>query len=106
MAAPIGTTAATSAKKGGWFQKIPREILFSPGGVILIFLAAIIEIIDLLLPFPFVEYIIEIPLEIIFLVFLSIIANYSFKAVIIPFIIERIPGISDILPTWLLRMFI
>ena len=107
--APIQTPAPApnlaQKPKGGWFQKIPRDILFSPGGMILIFFALITEIIDFLLPLPIIEYLIEIPLEIIFLVLLSIIAHYPFKAMVIPFIIERIPIISDILPTWLIRMF-
>jgi len=92
-------------KKGGWFQKIPGDVLLSPGGMILIFFALIIEIIDLI-PIPFIDQAIELPLEIIFIVFLVLIAKTSFKSLLIPFIIERIPMISDILPTWLIRMFV
>lgn len=124
MAAPLGAAAAAAARaaairaakkaaaraatekitKGGWFQKVPREILFSPGGVILIFLALIIEAIDLI-PIPLLDQIIELPLEIIFLVLFVIIVKPSFKSLIIPFFIERIPVINDILPTWLIKMF-
>jgi len=95
---------AVPKKKGGWFQKIPTEILLSPGGVILIFLAGLIEIIDWI-PLPFVDQLIELPLEIFFIVFFVIITKASFKSLIIPFIIERIPIISDIVPTWLIKMF-
>jgi hypothetical protein len=96
---------AVPKKKGGWFQKIPRDILLSPGGMVLVFLALLIEIIDLIIPFPFVEQIIELPLEIFFMVLFFSITKVSFKSCAIPFLIERIPLISDILPTWLLRMF-
>ena len=91
-------------KKGGWFQKIPPDIILSPGGIILIFLAIIIEIVDWI-PVPVIDQIIELPLEIFFIVFFVIITKASFKSLIIPFVIERIPGVSDILPTWLIRMF-
>jgi hypothetical protein len=92
-------------KKGGWFQKIPTEILLSPGGVILIFFALIIEIIDWI-PLPVVDQIWELPLEIGFIVLLVIIVkDISWKSLVIPFIIERIPIISDIVPTWLIKMF-
>lgn len=97
--------AVVPKKKGGWFKKIPHEILLSPGGVILIFLAIIIEIIDWI-PLPFVDQIFELPLEIIFIVYFVYITKASLKSLIIPFIIERIPLISDIVPTWLIKLFI
>ncbi len=94
-------------KKGGWWKKIPSDVLLSPGGIILIFLALIIELCDLILPgVAFLEYIIEIPLEIIFLFLLAKIADYPLKAMIIPFVIERIPILSDVLPTWFLKLFV
>ena len=93
-------------KKGGWFQKIPTEILLTPGGIILIFFALIIEIIDWI-PLPVVDQLWELPLEIGFIVLLVIIVkDISWKALVIPFIIERIPGLSDIIPTWLIKMFV
>ena len=92
-------------KKGGWFQKIPTDILLSPGGMVLIFFALIIEIIDWI-PIPFIDQIIELPLEILFIIFFVVITKASFKSLIIPFIIERIPVLSDILPTWLIKMFV
>jgi len=97
--------AVVPKKKGGWFQKVPTEILLSPGGVILFFLAGLIEIIDWI-PLPFVDQLIELPLEILFIVFFVYITKASFKSLIIPFIIERIPIISDIAPTWLIKMFV
>jgi len=47
----------------------------------------------------------ELVLEVIFIVLLAIIAKLPFQSMIIPLIIERIPGISDVIPTWLLKMF-
>lgn len=88
---------------GKWFQKIPTEILFSPGGVILIFFAFIIEIIDMI-PIPAIDQAWELPLEIVFIILLAIIAKTPFLSMIIPFIIERIPIVNDIVPTWLIRM--
>jgi len=106
---PVGTVPEPTAKKGKtpgkWFQKIPREIIFSPGGAVLIFLALIIEVIDWI-PVPGIDNVWELPLELIFIVFLAVIAKLPFQAMIIPFIIERIPGVNDVVPTWLLRLFI
>jgi hypothetical protein len=96
-------TIKVPAQKSGWFSKIPGEIIFSPGGIILIFFAAIIEVMDLI-PIPFVDQIWELPLEIIFIIFLIAIAKPPIKSLIIPFLIERIPIINDILPTWLIRL--
>lgn len=89
--------------KKGWFQRIPASVILSPGGVILIFLAAVIELIDLI-PLPIIDQVWEIPLELLFIVFFIIIVKPSFRSLIIPFIIERIPFISDFIPTWFLKM--
>jgi len=71
----------------------------------LIFFALFMEILDWI-PIPIFDQIWELPLEIVFVVLLSIIAKTSFKSAIIPLVIERIPIISDVLPTWFLRMFV
>jgi hypothetical protein len=92
-------------KKSTWFQKIPRDVLLSPGGMVLILLAFFIEIGDLI-PLPILDQIWELPLEIIFMILLFVIVkDFSWKAAVIPFIIERIPVLSDIIPTWLIKMF-
>lgn len=103
MAEETPTTKIVAPKKKGWFQKIPADILLSPGGMVLIFFALLIEIIDWI-PIPVLDQIIELPLEIIFIALLTIIAKVPLKASVIPFIIERIPVINDILPTWVIRM--
>jgi len=90
-------------KKGGWFQKIPSEVLLSPGGIILILFAIAMEISDPLIPGGSLT--IEILPEIIFIILLRVIAKVPLKAAVIPLLIERIPVISDIVPTWLIRMF-
>jgi len=90
-------------KKGGWFQKIPTDVLLSPGGMVLIFFALVMEIVDLI-PLPVVDQLWELPFEIVFIVLLAVIAKVPLKTSLIPFLIERIPIISDVLPTWVIRM--
>jgi len=92
-------------QKKGWFQKIPTDVLLSPAGMILIFFAIIMEIVDLI-PLPVVDQLWELPFEIIFILLLTVLAKVPIKASIIPFLIERIPMVSDILPTWVIRMLV
>lgn len=105
---PKESTEQKKAVPGGkWFKKIPKEILLSPGGVILIFFAIMMEIADLLIPSSLVDsLLIELALEIPFCIMLSLIAKIPFTSQIIPLLIERIPIISDIIPTWFIRIFI
>ena len=89
-------------KKKRWFQKIPTDVLLSPGGMVLISFALIIEILDLIPAF----FIFEIILEIILIVLIKIIVkDISWKALIIPFGIERLDFLG-ILPTWIIRMLV
>lgn len=98
---------ASLQKKGGkWFKKIPKDILFSPGGALLIFLALLMEAIDLIPGLGVDTLTWELAMEGIFMVFLVIITKMPIQGMIIPFIIERVPGISDICPTWLIRLFL
>ena len=94
----------SAKKKGGLFKKIHANVLLSPGGLILIIFAAMMEILDLI-PLPLLDQIWELPLELIFIALLCFIAKVPLKASLAPFILERIPLLSDILPTWVLRMF-
>lgn len=91
------------AQKGKWFRKIPKEFLFSPGGIILIFLAGFFEILDWFIPGGSLTF--EIIPDLIFACFLKVIAGIPFQATVFPFLIERIPVLSDILPSWLLKIF-
>lgn len=92
------------AKKGKWFRKIPKEFLFSPGGITLVFLAIFFEILDIFIPGGSLTF--EIIPDLVFACFLIIIARVPFQSTVIPLLIERIPLISDILPTWLIRLFL
>ena len=97
------TTIAVPKKKKGWFQKIPTRVLFSPAGMILAMFALAIEVIDWI-PVPIFDQLWELPLEIILVILmLALIPDTSFQSLVIPFIIERIPIINDILPTWFLK---
>jgi Fe2+ transport system protein B len=96
----------TSKKKRSRFKKIPKEFLSTPGGVLLIFTALIMELLDLIpIPPPF-DQIIEIPLEMFFMVLLKFVVGMPVKSMIIPFIVERVPGLGDFLPTWIIRIFL
>ncbi len=91
-------------KKGGWFKKIPAGVLLSPGGMVLIFFALIMELIDLI-PIPFIDQLWELPLEIVFIVLLGVIAKVPLKSGVFPFRVERIPVISDILTSCVILLF-
>jgi hypothetical protein len=105
LSQPKNTTLpqAAPAKKSR-FSKIPKEVLLSPGGMVLISFALFMELLDLI-PIPFLDQLWELPLELIFIFLLVIIAKVPIKSCLIPFIIERIPAINDLLPTWILRLF-
>jgi hypothetical protein len=97
--------SSPSKKKGGWFQKIPKDVLLSPGGIILVFFAIAMEAIDFFVPWPLIEEVIMLPLNLFFCLLLVIIAKVPIKSIVIPFLIERLPIISSVLPTFLLRLF-
>ncbi|MDP2909965.1 MAG: hypothetical protein Q8N69_02760 [bacterium] len=89
-------------KGGGWFQKIPRDVLLSPSGLVLIMLAALGEIGDIIPLYP-LDQLWEIFLEIIFNIFLVLITGISWKATMVPFIIERLDFLG-IFPTTLIKL--
>jgi hypothetical protein len=103
--AKSSVTPQTATVKKSRLSKIPTEVLLSPGGIILIFFALVLELLDLI-PIPFLDQIWELPFELIFIFLLIIIAKVPIKSCLLPFIIERVPAINDILPTWLLRLFV
>ncbi len=98
-----GKVVKVAPKKKGWFQKIPTHVLLSPAGAVLVIFALFMEILDLI-PIPFIDQIWELPLELGFILLLTILAKVPVKASLIPFIVERIPVLSDILPTWVIRL--
>lgn len=91
------------------FKKIPPEILFSPGGILLIFLAGIMEISDFFIPPALADsLILELIPELIFVVFFSLVTKKSlkdgFKTTIWPLIIERFDFLG-IIPSFLIKLF-
>lgn len=90
-------------KKKGWFQKIPTNVLFSPAGIIIAVFALMTDVIDWI-PIPVIDQSWELPLEILLIVLIIVlIPDISIKSLAIPFLIERIPIINDIVPTWFLK---
>lgn len=98
----VSTELKPTEKKSDWFRKVPKEVLASPGGIILLFVIVISEIFDLLIPGGSLT--LELIPEIFICFLLSIVAKMPFKSLIIPLLIERIPILSDILPTWLIKL--
>ena len=97
------------------FHKIPKERLFSAEGVILVVLALIIELLDIFMSlFSFLTAYsleallgyIKLGLEIAFLILLRVLLDVPITTNIFPLLIERIPILSDFLPTWFIRMFV
>ncbi len=88
-------------KKGGWFQKIPTDILMSPAGMVIIFIALLIEIAGVIIPIPILNQIIILPLEIIFYVLLIMVAKVSVKSLILPSIAELF---FPFLPIWMIKI--
>ncbi len=89
-------------KRGNLVKKIPTEVLLSPGGIILLFWAIAIEAIDFIIPGGGLTW--KLMLDIPFLIFFVLITKASFRTLIVPFILERLPLLGDILPTWVLRL--
>lgn len=98
----VSTEIKHTEKKGGWFKKFPKKALASPGGVILLFVIVIAEVFDLLIPGG--SLILELIPEIFICFLLSIVGKMPFKSLIVPLLIERIPILSDILPTWFIKL--
>lgn len=102
---PEATQPGVARGKGiGFFRRFssfPKEILVSPGGVILFTFALIMEIADWI---PGGSFTWELIPEIIYMFFLKVIAGVSWIGMLIPFLIERIPGVSDVIPTWVIHL--
>jgi hypothetical protein len=84
------------------FNRIPPEILFSPAGMVLLFMAVVTEAMDLMIPGS--TFGIKLITDLFFVFFLMVVARSSFKSIILPFLIERIPLLSDLIPTWIVKM--
>jgi len=88
-------------KKGGWFQKIPKEVFLSPGGMVILFVVIIVEVLGVLVPIPVIGFIIQLPFVILLYILLITVAKVSFKSLIIVPIIEFF---FPFLPTWIIRI--
>jgi hypothetical protein len=99
----IKTPAPTSSKKK-LFGKISPKKMFSPAGIVIFILSIIVEfikfIIDIFLPGS--SSIVGLIPDIFIAVLSCVLLDTPIIETLIPFIIERIPIISDILPSWVI----
>lgn len=103
-------------KSSPFFKKIPKTALLTPGGMICLFVALIIEFLDYLFDifgyflFGGASEVISGPIKTIidlFYAFLSaFLLGIPLWSNLLPFLIERIPLVGTILPTWVIRLFI
>lgn len=96
---PEETIKVPVKKKKGWFQKIPSDIILSPKGILLGSIALLIEVIDIF-PLPGVEIVLDLIFVILFII---LVREVSWKALVFPFLFERIPVLSSICPTFILK---
>lgn len=95
--------AVPKKKKSGWFQKIPKGIFLTPGGMIILFVVLIVELLGVLIPIPIIGFIIQLPFVILLYILLMTIAKVSFKSLIIVPVIELF---FPFLPTWIIRLLL
>jgi hypothetical protein len=88
-------------KKGGWFQKIPTDILMTPGGMVIMLVGFLIWITGIIIPIPILNQIIALPLEIIFYILLITVAKVSVKSLILPSVAELF---LPFLPIWMIKI--
>jgi hypothetical protein len=88
-------------KKGGWFQKIPTDILMTPGGMVIMLVGFLIWITGIIIPIPILNQIIALPLEIIFYILLITVAKVSVKSLILPSVAELF---FPFLPIWMIKI--
>lgn len=107
---PAAEGASPRAKIGKKIKKIPLDVLFSPGGIFLLFLAGLMEISDFFIPPALADsLILEIIPELIFVLFFALVTKNSFKdsfkAMVWPLIIERF-DFFGIIPSFLIKLFL
>jgi len=104
-----------SKAQSKFFTKIPKTNLLGPGGMIGVFLAVFVETSDWFLDlfhlmrpgqweaavFPLKTFI-----DLVYAIFSAFLFGVPISSNIVPFLIERIPILSTILPTWVLRILI
>ena len=93
----------TKPKGKGFFQKIQPELLLSPGGVLIIFLTILIEIIGIIIPIPIIGSLIQFPFQVLLIILLITVAKVSIKSMIIPYIVDFL---FPAFPSWAVTLLI
>lgn len=94
-------TIENSNKGSGWSKKIPPEILLSPGGMVIMLVVLIVEILGLIIPIPVIGFLIQLPFVIILYILLITIGKLPIKSLILTTIVEIF---FPFLPTWIIRV--
>lgn len=97
------------------FTKVSKEVLLGPSGIICIPLALLLEISDWFLDFFHVIFPgswetiagpVKTALDLGYAFLSAILLKVPLLSNLLPFLIERAPFLSTILPTWLIRILL
>ncbi len=102
-------------KQSRFFQKIPKTKLLTPGGMIVMFLAITLDLLDYLLDFIGVliwkglHYeVINWPIktfgDVFFAVFSPLLLGISVLTSVLPLLLEMIPVVGTLIPSWLINV--
>lgn len=107
---------ANEEKKGSrFFAKVPKPALGRPEGMMLLFIACFLEVLDwifdifnLVFPGQWENVVspIKTMIDFFFAFFSAVLLKLPILSNFLPFLIERIPLLSTILPTWVLRLIL
>ncbi len=107
--------AEAPTKKSRFFAKIPKSVFLRPEGMIILFLACFLELSDwifdifhFIYPGTWENFVspIKTMLDLSFAFFSALLLKVSILSNLFPFLIERVPILSTILPTWVLRLIL
>jgi hypothetical protein len=102
-------------KQSRFSQKVPEEAFTSPGEMVCLFIACFIESLDWIFDFGHLIYlgswetVVAFPkvvLDLAFALMSAFLLGISPWSNLLPFLIERIPFLSTISPTWVIRILI
>lgn len=102
-------------KESKFFAKIPKEALLGPAGIFCVPLAILLEILDWIFDFFHMIYPgswetiagpVKTFLDLSYGIFSAHTLQIPLLSNVWPFLIERVPFLSTILPTWVLRIFL
>jgi hypothetical protein len=102
-------------KQSRFFQKIPKTKLLTPGGMIVLFLALTLDFLDYLLDligflvwrglhYEIINWPLKLFLDLLFGVFSSMLLGVSILNSVLPFLIEQIPVIGTLMPSWVINI--